>query len=170
MEKLLEEFKAAIQKENEVLDQLASLGEEKQRHIVLGQLKELDGLMQREGLVVANLEKLEGTRFKLQQQINQKWGRQDSQPGASELLSRVQTETPDLYAGLEEQIHRLAYNLSRLKAINSHNHELLEQSLGYIDTLEALLEGDIAGTYSDKGQQVDEDRARPRINLLDKKV
>lgn len=169
MEKLLDEFKTAIQRENEVLDQLVSLGEEKQRHIVLGQLKELDGLMQREGLVVANLEKLEGTRFKLQQQINQKWGRDDIQP-ATELLSRVQTEMPAQYAGLEEQINRLAYNLSRLKVINNHNHELLEQSLGYIATLEALLEGDIAGTYSDKGQQVDEDRARPRLNLLDKRV
>ena len=49
---------------------------------------------------------------------------------------------------------------------DSHNNELIEQSLQYIESVQAILNGDIAGTYSDKGSPVDEKSGR-QINLLD---
>jgi hypothetical protein len=75
-------------------------------------------------------------------------------------------EYPQLQGEFEETINRLSYNLTRLKAINNHNNELIEQSLQYIETIQAILNGDIAGTYSDKGRPVDEKKGR-RVNLLD---
>jgi flagellar biosynthesis/type III secretory pathway chaperone len=63
-------------------------------------------------------------------------------------------------------VDRLSYNLDRLKVINKHNNELIEQSLQYIESIQALLNGDIAGTYTDRGDLADEKTGR-RINLLD---
>jgi hypothetical protein len=57
-----------------------------------------------------------------------------------------------------------------LKAINSHNHELIDQSLVFIGEIQSLFNGDVAGIYSDKGLQSDEFESRPRLNLLDKKI
>ena len=60
----------------------------------------------------------------------------------------------------EEAVNRLGFNLARLKAINNHNNELIEQSFQYRN-LQAILNGDIAGTYSDKGRPVDEKGHQP---------
>ncbi|MGB4303378.1 MAG: flagellar protein FlgN [Syntrophomonadaceae bacterium] len=160
MEAILREFVEVMGKQNNILDQMAVLGEQKQRIIIAGQIKELDSLIQEEAGLVAQLEKLENQRYKLQQKLDL--------PGsaAKELVEWVEQEYPLLKEEFEEAVNRLGFNLARLKAINNHNNELIEQSLQYIETIQAILNGDIAGTYSDKGRPVDEKKGH-RVNLLD---
>ncbi|MBP8820355.1 MAG: flagellar export chaperone FlgN, partial [Syntrophomonadaceae bacterium] len=67
MESLLTDFTRAVADLNAVLDELAELGQEKQQLIILGKVKELDTLIRKEGIVISNLEKTEGARFKLQE-------------------------------------------------------------------------------------------------------
>lgn len=160
MEAILREFIQVMDKQNQTLDQIFDLGEQKQHIIIVGQLKELDSLIQKEAGLVANLEKLESQRFKLQQ----KFGVHGST--ALELVEWTGQEYPQLQGEFEETIERLDYNLTRQKAINNHNNELIEQSLHYIEAVQAMLNGDIVGTYSDKGNPVDEKSGR-QINLLD---
>lgn len=160
MEAVLREFVQVMDKENQTLDQIIALGEEKQQVIIGGKVAELDSLIQKESLLVSSLEKLENQRYNLQRQFS------DHGSTAEELVKWTGQEYPLLKQEFEEAINRLGFNLARLKAINNHNNELIEQSLQYIETMQAMLNGDIAGTYSDKGSPVDEKSGR-QINLLD---
>lgn len=169
MESLLTDFTGAVTALNAALDELAELGQEKQQLIILGKVKELDTMIRKEGIVISNLEKIEGARFKLQEQIGQSWGISSEELSAREILKRVQETYPSCYRDLEEAINRLDYNLTRLGAINVHNNELIEQSLDYIKVIETTLNGDIAGTYSSNGNQTGEGSYALK-NLLDKKI
>jgi len=160
MEAILREFVEVMDKQNHILDQLAVLGEQKQQVIITGEVKALDSLIQKEAGLAANLEKLESQRYQLQQ----KFGLHGST--ANELVEWVGQEYPQIKGKFEETVNRLSYNLGRLKAINNHNNELIEQSLQYIESIQAILNGDVAGTYSDKGNLVDEKSGR-QVNLLD---
>lgn len=165
MEALLQEFISLVDKQNQVLDQMVEMGETKQRLVIAGKVKELDSLIQREGVQISALEKLEAARFKLQQDIGRSWAVEEPLT-ASAMLERIRLDNPAINGEMERSLNRLIYNLTRLKAINTHNNELIEQSLQYIETMQAMLNGDIAGTYSDKGHPVDEKSGR-QINLLD---
>ncbi len=169
MQKLLD-FIAATAQVNQVLADLADIGLEKQQLIIANQVKELDSLIRKEGTIVSNLTRLEGVRFKLQEELASTWGMAAADLSAQVLLEKVQAEYSESAEKLEEQINYLDYNLTRLKAINKHNNELIEQSLDYIDTMQSLLDGDVAGTYSAQGERSNETPSRPSLNLLDKKV
>lgn len=160
MEAILREFVEVMGKQNHILDQMAILGEQKQQVIIAGHVKELDSLIQKEAGLVSNLEKLENQRYKLQQKFNL------PESTARELVEWVGQEYPQIQGEFEETVNRLGYNLARLKAINNHNNELIEQSLQYIESIQAVINGDVAGTYSHKGNPVDEKSGR-QINLLD---
>lgn len=170
MEKLIGDFINTVAKENEILDNLAEFAHEKKNLVILGKVQELDSLIRKEGIMISNLERVEGARFKLQGELAGKWGVNLSEFNAPNLMTKVKENYPGFYLQLEEAISRLDYNIVRLKALNSHNDELINQSLDYINVMESMLSGDVAGTYSQKGQQTDESEARPRLNLLDKKV
>lgn len=170
MQNLLKQFMEATAKVNQTLTELADIGIEKQQLIIANEVKELDSLMRKEGIVVANLNRLEGARFKLQEKLAQAWGMSAQDLSATVLLDKVKSEYNDLYSVFEEQINNLNYNLLRLQTINSHNNELIEQSLEYIESIQSLIDGDVAGTYSAQGERYDEAPARPSLNLLDKKV
>lgn len=170
MQNLIREFIEATAKVNQTLSNLADIGIEKQQLIIANQVKELDSLIRKEGIIVTNLTRLEGARFKLQENLANVWGISAQDLSATVLLDKVKIEFEELAKEVEEQINQLNYNLSRLQAINTHNNELIEQSLEYIDSIQALIDGDVAGTYSAQGERNDEAPARPSVNLLDKKV
>ncbi|MEN6460745.1 MAG: flagellar protein FlgN [Syntrophomonas sp.] len=170
LDKLLKDFISTMGKVNRTLDNLADLGQEKKQLIILGQVKELDKLIQREGIIVSNLEKLEGARFKYQQKLASKWELTAEELSASVILQKVKANYPDYYDEMEQEIRRLEYNVIRLKALNTGNNELINQSLDYIDVMQSILLGDAAGTYSEQGQQANETPSRVKINLVDKKA
>jgi len=170
LEKLLKDFIAAVREENRVLDKLAELAQEKQQLIISNKIKELDNLIRREGIMVSNLDKLEGARFKLQEKLALKWGVETKELSAAVILSRVRREFPGLFAEIKEQISCLDYNITRLKIINDHNNELINHSLDYIEAIQSVINGDRTGVYSDKSTQLKELSAVQRVNLVDKKI
>lgn len=170
MDKLLKDFISTMDKVNLTLDSLADLGQEKKQLIILGQVKELDKLIQREGIIVSNLEKLEGARFKYQQDLASQWEMKAEELSAGVILEKIKADYPAYYEELDREIRRLQYSVIRLKALNDGNKELINQSLDYIDVMQSVLLGDAAGTYSDTGQRTNESPARAKINLVDKKA
>lgn len=170
MDKLLPAFIDTTASINQILDTLVQIGETKQQMIILGQVQELDKLVQKEGIIVSNLEKLEGARFKLQGEIAARWGVAQTELSAAVILQRLQVEYDQYYSACKVEIERLSYNLGRIKAVNTGNNELINQSLDYIDMMQSLLGEDVAGIYTDHGRQTEEKHSHPRINLLDKKV
>lgn len=170
MEKLIGDFIDTIAKENSILDSLVESAQEKKHFIILGNIQELDSLIRREGTLVSNLDKVEGARFKIQGELASRQGIGLKEFNAPEILVLVRENYPAVYSQLEEVISRLDYNMVRLKALNSHNNDLINQSLDHISVMESMLNGDVAGTYSSQGLQTDEREARPRLNLLDKKI
>lgn len=170
MKELLADLIDAINYENELLDKLSDLGYEKKQLIILGKVQELDNLIHKEGIIISELEKKEDARFRLQQQINAHPDFKGQEVSASILLQQVQQTYADYYPDMEQAVSRLDFNMTRLKAQNAQNSELIEQSLDYLAALEAVINGDVAGIYSRKGQQMDQNILRARLNLLDKKV
>jgi flagellar biosynthesis/type III secretory pathway chaperone len=170
LDRLLKDFIETMGKINRTLDSLADLGQEKKQFIILGQVKELDKLIQREGIIVSNLEKLEGARFKYQQNLASKWDMTASELSASMILKKVRKEYPAYHEEMNQEIQRLEFNVVRLKALNDGNNELINQSLEYINVMQSVLLGDGAGTYSESGQRINEPPSRHKINLLDKKA
>ena len=169
MDKLLGDFIDFLNKQNQVMDQLSQWGQDKKELIILGQVKELDELIRRESKAINELQQLEEGRFKLQKQLADKWGLDITEISAREILKRVRQNQPAFFTDLEQAVNRLDFNLTRLRAINEHNNELLEDSLDYIGAIEASILGDKAGLYSSSGDQLDE-KISHRKSLLDKKA
>lgn len=170
MNKLLPAFIDTTARINQIMDTLVQMGQEKQQLIIFGRVQELDKLIQKEGITVSNLEKLEGARFKLQEEIASRWGIAPKEINVTVILEKLQEEHSGSYDAVKDEIERLSYNLDRLRAINFNNNELINQSLSYIDEIQSVLYGDVAGTYSEKGLQSEEESLRPHISLLDKKA
>lgn len=170
VENLLEKFIQFLNLQNEKLDNLAELGQDKKQFIILGKIKELDELIKTEAAAVNALQNLEEGRFSVQQEIASLWGKNVHEFAARELLEQVAQEYPAYRKDLEMAINRLDFNLTRLRAINSHNNDLLEHSLSYIEGLEAVINGDKAGIYSRTGQEKDETDAVRRKSLLDTRI
>ncbi|MGI5911531.1 MAG: flagellar protein FlgN [Syntrophomonadaceae bacterium] len=168
MESLLSEFTNVIAAMNSILDELAEWGLKKQQLILKGQVEELERLIKEEHICAAKLEKTEGDRFKLQVEIGRRWGIKGGGLMAEKILNKVKEESPSSFSALYAAISRLGYNLTRIKAINEHNNELIQQSLDYIKVVETMINGDTTGIYSNRGIQPNE--SKYLANLLDKKV
>lgn len=153
-----------VDKVNEIMERLVALAHNKKRLVIQGNVKELDSLIREEGIVISELEKWEGARFRAQQQLY------PDKPGinAQQLLRLAAHDCPQLTAQLQTALSQLEVSLGILKSLNQHNNELLQQSLDHIAFLEAAIVGDQLGTYSQKGQQAEGNRNR--VNLLDRKI
>ncbi len=171
MHDLLQDFIDATAKVNQTLVDLAEMGLEKQQLIIFNQVKELDSLIRREGILINNLTRLEAARYKAQASLASYFEIVAEDFTAAVLLDKVRKnkEYDEFYQGLEKELDQTTHLITRLRDINTHNNELIEQSLDHIDAMQALLSGDRAGTYSEQGEQMEEE-SRPRMGLLDRKV
>ncbi len=170
MQKIIPEFKDTLGRQNRLLESLIDLGEEKRRVIVLGDVEQLDKLMQKEGIIVSNLEKLEGARFQLQRDLARKWDMPAEQATAAVIITRVKQDCPEYFKDMDMEIKRLRQATARLREINNENNDLINISLNYVNEMQALFSGEVAGTYSREGQQVDESVSRPNLRMLDRKA
>ncbi|PKM77589.1 MAG: hypothetical protein CVU90_06995 [Firmicutes bacterium HGW-Firmicutes-15] len=170
LDKDIIDFIDILGKQNRVLDSLVQMEEKKRQVIILGQVEELNKIMQKEGILVSNIQKLEDARFKSHEKLARIWGMSVDELPASLISARVKETWPELAGELQVAIEKLTHSLSQLKAMNEENNNLINQSLDYIHSLQSLLTGEVAGTYSDMGMQVDETTSRPTIRLLDKKI
>jgi len=170
MEKVIQEFIQILIKENQWLDKLIEFGEEKKRIIILGKVQELDKLVQKEGIIVSTLEKLEGARFKLQATLAQAWNMSVNELTVGTMLEKSADAFPLRQDELKEEIERMQKTIVKLQNVNTENNELINLSLDYIENMQALFNDDVAGTYGENGMQSDEKDNRPINRLIDKKV
>ncbi len=153
------------------MDKLAQMGNEKTGLIVLNKIEELNQLISEEAETIKNLQQLEDRRYILHQELAAAWEQTMEDLTAQQVLIRVKKETPGLYDDLQVEINHLDYNLTRLKAINSHNNELLEQSLDFLAYMEKLIYGDKPGVYSEKGDYIEnKNNKNNNKHLLDRKI
>lgn len=170
MDKIIQEFIETLIKENTLLDKLLELGEEKKQIVILGKIQELDKLMQKEHVTASNLEKIENTRLKLHAQIAQRWEMPVEELTADSLIEKSQADLPLFADQLKQEIEHTETTINRLQEVNQENNELIGMSLEYIDNMQSMLIGDLAGTYSEKGTQASESNSRPALKIVDKKA
>lgn len=170
MDHLIQDFIQVLSKENEFLDKLYIFGEEKKEMIILGKVQDLDKLLQKEGIVVSNLEKTEKVRLKLQEQLAGIWGMAVEELTAAAIIKKGQESLPLFSDQVKQEIEHMQTTIQRLQEINRENNELIGASLEYIDNMQAMLMGDITATYSEKGTPAGDNPSRAAFRLLDKKA
>ncbi|MDD4802886.1 MAG: flagellar export chaperone FlgN [Syntrophomonas sp.] len=163
-------FLELLQKQNLVLENLLELEEKKRQVIILGQVEELNKIIPKEGMLVSDLEKLEDARFKSQTKLAEIWEIPVEELSADKIILNVNQNLPEIEAELQSAVKQIAEQLDRLKASNNENNDLINLSLEYIHTMQSMLNGEVAGTYTNTGVQVDETTVRPALRLLDKKA
>lgn len=168
MEEILNRLLQVIQKETGIVKDLIECGKLKQGYVIADNIRELDRLLPRENLLLANLARLEEERMKLQEKLADYWQVKGEELGAARLLEGIKASFPFFYPPFAEAIEELTLEVSYLQYLNRHNNELIEQALQYIETVQAMLEGDKPGIYDKNVQQAE--AAFKRINLIDKKV
>ena len=166
IEEILVEFISAMKQQNLILDAVAELSTQKQQMIIRDQIQDLEDLMPQENKLVADLDKLENVRFDLQKKLQSAW----EIDTVDRILEKARADYPDLYNGLDKVVQDLSHSLKRLKFINDHNDELIQQSLEYIANMRFILTGGTAGTYTDKGQGTEEEVMPRPVKLVDKRV
>jgi len=171
LNKKIQEFIDILGKQNQALNTLVGLQEEKRPIIILGKIEELNKLLQREGIIVSNLEKLEDARFKLHQELADKWAVPAKELPASMILTKLKDSLPEAALEMQAEVDLMEKNFVRLMASNKENNALINHSLDYIYEMQSRLTGDNGtGAYSAEGEQIDEKPSRPVKRLLDKKV
>lgn len=170
MDGIIQAYGQVLIKENQAIDKLLVLGEEKMNCIILGKVKELDKILSKEGIIAANLEKTENERIQLHAQIAERWGIAAQELTAKMLVQLSREKTMAEADLLEQQIEHMEKIIFKLQDINRQNNELIGASLEYIDNMQAMLIGEDAGTYSDKGTPANENNTRPAYRLIDKKA
>lgn len=169
MEEVLQRLLEVMKKEAAIIKALIDYGRLKQEYIIADNIKELDQLLPKEHMLLSNLNKWEEERLSLQGKMADYWQVKGEELTAAKFLERVKASFPFFYPGFAEVIDELTADLSFLKQLNRHNNELIEQSLQYIETVQAMLNGDSPGIYDERTNQA-QVSAFKRINLVDKKV
>lgn len=165
---LLNSFIEIIGKQNELLEQIIKLSEDKRQAIVLGQVQELDSMVHKEGILGQELEKLESARFVLQMEIAENLGMPVTELNAGEIRRVTAEQYPQLATSLDEHLTTLERLIGKLRSSIQENNELLKMSLDYIEEMYYLLSPeDNPGLYSDKGAA---DIPGKRLQLIDKKA
>lgn len=170
MNTIIQAYGQILIKENQAIDKLLALGEEKKSCIILGKVKDLDKLLSKEGLIAANLEKLENERIKIHAEAAAQMGMPAPELTAKRLVQTSREKTIPGTDLLIEQIEHMEKTIFQLRDINTQNNELIGASLEYIDNMQAMLIGDDAGIYSDRGTPASEHNTRPAYRLIDKKA
>jgi hypothetical protein len=170
MESLIRSFISAVREETSILDSLVQVGYEKKQLIIRNQFRELDTLVQKEGIIVSGLQRAEDARFKLQKKMAQAWGLPAGELTATFLSARLRREESSLVSDSEQALRGLDDAARQLQAINKDNNELVNYALDYLDYLLAMLQGDVAGIYSENGREAEERSFRPASQLLDRIV
>ncbi|HWP95340.1 MAG TPA: flagellar protein FlgN [Syntrophomonadaceae bacterium] len=170
MESLIRSLLAAVRKETSILDSLVQLGYEKKQLIIRNQFRELDTLVQKEGIVVSGLQRAEDARFKLQGELAQTWDILPEDLTATVLTTRLQMEEFSAASDAEQALLELNKAAKQLQSINKDNQELTNYALDYLDYLLTMMQGDVAGIYSENGREAEERSFRPARQLLDRIV
>lgn len=156
----------SILAENQVITDLIDLAQQKKQAVILGEIDELTGIMRRENHLLHALEKAEAGRDEESRALARSVGIETEDLTASSLVTRLKESGTADTVRLSDSIDTLAANLERLKDLNRNNTVLLEQSLTYVESIEALLTRQRETTYSAGGSV----KESPSRSVLDKRV
>jgi len=164
---VLEEFIRALEEEIEVLEGLIEMAREKKELVVLGKVKELQELLNREARALLALERTESERQRLHEALASEWGMPASDLRGEALLDKARELGEEGAGRLKELLDSLGRAVNALKFLNRENEDLIKQSVAFIQALERELTGGGAPTYSRSGDLRPES---PPVSLLDKKI
>lgn len=168
MRETLDHLLENLQIENQVIENMLDLARQKREVIISGSIKELDQIMRREVTLLQVLNKAEGERFKGQTCLAESLEVEASELTAAELKRRLGSFADAEYVeAIRGRVDTLAFNLNELKELNTLNNSLLNQSLSFIESMEAIFSRSRDTTYSPNGMTSGQ-AARP--GLLDKRV
>jgi len=163
-------YLAVLGREKYLMDQLLEIQRDKKPLIVLARPDELDKLNIREGVLVSDLEKTEGARFKLQKDLAANMDMDFEALTAQAMYLILMKQYPDRAERFQEITAGIQQSVARIKDLNEENHQLLETALEYISEMQWMLTGDEgAGTYSDSGG-IDVKTPPPRRKIIDAKA
>jgi flagellar biosynthesis/type III secretory pathway chaperone len=167
MNQKLNQYVEILSQQNRVLRGLLELTREKKQYIILGEVRELDGLLKKEAGLVMSLEALEERRFHSQGELIHLLGAAGEESGASRLLEMVREKGFSGAEALQEQLEEMQAAVNMLKLLNRENEDLINQSLAFIQSLEEAVTRGGASTYSREGTMVD---SKSKLTILDRKV
>ena len=168
-EQLVTEFISLIDDEISAVNELTKLGFDKQKFIIANDIDNLNDLIQKESRAVSKLNRLEAGRFDIQEQLTGFYNMQRSATAAA-LVSTIQNDDPNFALRLLEGVKQLQTAVNKLNEINRHNDEMIGYSLDYLNFLQSVVEGDVAGVYSDDGQPEEGRAYLPGKKLLDQRI
>jgi flagellar biosynthesis/type III secretory pathway chaperone len=147
-------FFLLLSKHVAVYQELVSLGQEKTRILVTGDIKKLENLLTKETELLLAAGKLEKERHSLVQE----WSTVASWEPKDVTIEFIitQIDNPDK-AGIQEKALELKGLVSELSEANRTNAELIERALQFVNySLELMVGGDISGmTYGANGHMGD---------------
>ncbi len=159
-------LRGAILTENRVISDLIDLAQSKKQAVIMEDIDGLTDIMRRENQLIYALERAEAERIAESNTLARSLGLSEEGLTASSLLDRLITVAPSEAARLAKDLNDLAGNLERLQDMNRHNTVLLEQSLAFVENMEALLTRERQTTYSAGGSFED----GPTRSVLDRRV
>jgi flagellar biosynthesis/type III secretory pathway chaperone len=169
-DRLVKEFLVLIDDEYTIASDMAQLGLDKQRIIIANDIDQLNVMMQREGYLASEFGRLEADRYRIQQQLADLYQVPQTDATAAAIILKIQNSDRELALSLQEKIKQLQTVVEQLKEINRHNNDLIGFTLDYLDFVQSMLEGDVAGVYSDDGRPAEEQTFRMGKKILDHRI
>ncbi|MCR4399681.1 MAG: flagellar protein FlgN [Syntrophomonadaceae bacterium] len=165
----LDEYLAALEEQLAVLARLKALAEEKREHVVLGRVRELEGLLAREARLLVELEESEQRRGAVHKALAATLGIRPQDLVAARLLEAARAAGLARAEELGARLQALRQAVEALKLLNRENEDLINQSLGFIRALESALTGEpgATGYYSPRGAVAPRGAA---VSLIDRKA
>lgn len=164
---ILDAFLRVLEEETEVLEDLIAIAREKKQLVVLGKVKELQELLNREARAVTALEKAEAERHQRHEALAQEWGGTALDLRGGQLIEKARELGLEQARELEERIESLNQAVTTLKFLNRENEDLIKQSIAFIQAVERELTGGGATTYTRSGGLVSD---QPPTSLVDRKI
>lgn len=160
----IEKLIQILRDESDIYAALLDIAEEKKQIIIENKVKDLERATLKEQALAGSLVKLENTRSKIVEDIMLEEGIQGVNT-ISELANKLD---PLSRENLNKEKLGLLNSIGELKAVNSLNSELIEQSLRFIDlNLSLIGERDDDGRY---GKNLEDHKVTQKRNLFDAKV
>ncbi|MGE5418118.1 MAG: flagellar protein FlgN [Acidobacteriota bacterium] len=167
MRETINDLLQTMENENLVVEQILDLAQKKRQVIISGDIKELDMIIRKESSMYQSLNKVEANRYNTQTELARLFGTTNESLTASDIIERVRPIYSDCADQIRDKSDVLINNLDQLAYVNHLNKDMINQSLAFVETMEALLVMAGDTTYSSQGT-VGEIVSRPGI--LDRKV
>ncbi len=150
LERTLEELAGVLERQADVYDALAVLGEKKKGILVEGRLRELEEVVVAEEVLVRKAARLEEVRGEI---VDRLAAGEETSAGVLKVKTLMEQCPEPLSTRFQQVQDRLSQSVERVGSLNRTNGELIRRSLRYIDfSLQVLLGAGGTVTYRAGGR------------------